>query len=316
MSKKVMTVLGPIDPEALGITYVHEHLFVDMYSPHKNPVYIDNVLDDVDLIVKELEPFQQAGGRTIVEVTNQSLGRDPLALKQIAERTGINVVAATGYYTEVYYTPSVHEKSIEELTETMICDISEGIDDSGVRAGIIGEIGTIGQTISPLEEKVFRAAARAQRATGVALTTHTRLGNLAQEQLDIIEDEGVDLQRVMIGHQDAKWNQPAYLEATLRRGAYVAFDCVGREHWSPTLNVPLPTNADRVQAIRYLIDRGYVTQIVLSSDICKKPHLCQYGGWGYGHLLNEFVPLLEQAAVGREAIQLMLVDNPKRVLSE
>lgn len=316
MSKRVMTVLGAIQPNDLGITHIHEHLIVDMYSLKKNPVYIDNVLDNVDLMVQELAAFTAAGGRTVVEVTNVSLGQDPLALQHIAARSGVHVIAATGYYTEVYYTPDVYTKTVDEMAEGMIRDIQRGINGTGIKAGIIGEIATIGveHTVSPTEEKVFRAAGRAHRATGVAITTHTRLGHLAQEQLDILEDEGVDLSRVIIGHQDGKCHEPAYHEAIARRGAYVAFDCIGLEDYSPTLNLPLPNNHDRVRAIVHLINQGYVSQIVLSSDICKKPHLHHYGGWGFDHLLLTFVPMLLEAGVSQADIHTMLVENPRRVL--
>ena len=314
LPNEAVTVLGPVAPEELGITQMHEHLIVDMYGPLRNPLYRDYVLDDVDLAVDELSAFKEAGGRTVVDVTAMGLGRDPAALKQIAERTGLHVVAATGYYTEAYHSSDVHQKSIDELADIMFRDIQVGMENTGVRAGIIGEIGTIGPAISQGEEKVFRAAARAQLATGAAITTHTRLGELAPEQLDILEDEGVDLHRVIIGHQENKCHDPAYHEAIARRGAYVQFDCVGEEHYSPTLQVELPGNPERIKAIVNLVERGYASQILLSSDICQKPMLCQYGGWGYGYLLTEFVPMMEEAGIGRDTIHTILVDNPKHVL--
>jgi predicted metal-dependent phosphotriesterase family hydrolase len=194
----VMTVTGPVPADELGQVSMHEHLILDM---ELSPRGFAAGFDDVELAIEEIRNLQAAGGRTLVEVTNRGLGRDVRKLRHIAEATGLNIVAATGFYTEPYYPPEVFEQTIPELAELMERELAHGIDDTGIRAGIIGELGTRRRHISPAEERVFRAAARAQRRTGVAVTTHTYWGGeLALAQIRILVDEGVPPDRIIIGH--------------------------------------------------------------------------------------------------------------------
>src|SRR5262249_46159085 len=197
---KVMTVLGPIAPEDLGVTYTHEHLLLDAMNHYPTASY-GFIIDDEDLVVKELGEFVKRGGRTICDVTLDEIGRNPEGLKRIARRAEINVVMGCAFYREFGYPKLVDELTSNQLADYLVREIEVGVRDTAIRPGLIGEIGTGRGHIKPAEERVFRAAAIAQARTGIPITTHTtRWGTLALEQIAMLREYGADLSNVIIGH--------------------------------------------------------------------------------------------------------------------
>lgn len=308
MTVEVMTVLGPIPADKLGITLMHEHLLSNLMQITLNP---DHIICDLRLVIKELGYFQAAGGTTLVDVTNHGLGRNPTALRRIAQETGVHIIMGCGWYRERAYDQEVYQKTTNQIADEMVCDITQGVGDAGVRAGIIGEIGCELHYISPAEERVFRASARAHKRTGVAITTHAVRSPVGLAQLDLLEEEGVDLRRVIVGHCDNAGFEicpdPDYHEAVARRGAYVEFDQIhGKFEWD---------TERRVQWVKQLVDKGYLRQILLSHDVCAKSLLRTYGGNGYGYLLTGFVPRLLEAGLSEEQVHAILVENPRTALA-
>jgi phosphotriesterase-related protein len=300
---RVNTVLGPIRPEELGVTQTHEHIFIDLRFDGTG---VDGVLDDVDLAIDELRRYKDAGGGAVVDVTNKYLGRNAAGLVRVAQETGLHIIASTGYYRAVYYPPHVNELTINKLAEVMVDELTRDIDETGARAGIIGELATQRDFITPPEERVFRAAARAHKKTGAPLSTHTWLETLAQDQLDLFEDEGVDLGHVIVGHM-GDLSHLDHVRAVLARGANVQFDHVGMEHFQ--------RDKQRVENVRQLVGEGFAGRLVLSQDVCYKHLLHWYDGPGYDHLLRQFVPALHAAGVSDADVQTILVDNPRRLLA-
>jgi phosphotriesterase-related protein len=301
VSLDVMTVLGPVPAGELGITLPHEHLI-----NNAAPTDPDAVLDDPALIAAEIERFKTTGGRTIVEVSSGGLGRDPQGLAALAVQTGLTIVMGCGWYHEGQYPPELFAQSIEKIAGGIAAEIECGVADSGIRPGIIGEVGCDGSVVTPAEEKVLRAAGRVQASSGLALTTHAVFSPIGLDQLDLFEAEGADLSRVIIGHCDS-YPHFEYHEEIARRGAYVEFDFVrGVAEWPAELHLKL---------VLHLLDRGYRDRILLSHDICKPHHLAANGGFGYDHLLSTFVPALKEAGAGDDDIRAILIDNPRRVLT-
>lgn len=300
---RVNTVLGPIDASQLGVTLPHEHIFLDLYRVNR---FRERLLNDVDLMTEEVALFRQAGGGTIVDVTPPDLGRRPRELQEVSRRTGVHVIMATGRYREPWFEKELWQRTTADLAAEFVDEIERGVD--GVRPGIIGEIGADGYHISPIEERVHRAAARAQKATGLTITTHTIACPLGLGQLDIFAEEGADLRRVMVGHCDS-YPFLDYHEAVLRRGAYVQFDLVrglpGYEYETRT----------QVRLLCELIKRGFVERLLLSHDICDLQKLRVGGGPGFVYIPTKFVELLRSAGVAEEQIQTILIENPRRALS-
>jgi predicted metal-dependent phosphotriesterase family hydrolase len=295
-----MTVTGPVDAQRLGMTLPHEHLLIDLARITRN---FDHLLHDVSLASEEAERFRLAGGQSVVDLTNRNIGRNPIALRQISERTGLNIVMGCGWYREPYFDPELYEKSTNQIADDIVRDLVKGVADSGIRAGVIGEIGSDDmRPISPAEERSFRAAARAQLRTGVTISTHAAFSRVGLDQLDLLVEEGVDPRRVIIGHAGHK-SDPDYYEAIARRGAWVQFDRIrGTHEWDVARYVGLV-----VEFIR----RGFLHKLLLSHDICMLPHLHAFGGTGYDFIPSEFVPRLRAAGLSEEQIGILLMRNPR-----
>ena len=300
---RIQGVNGPITPSELGFTLMHEHLQIDLYGVFKN---LDVLLNDEALAIAELAPFTATGGRSVVDVTNNGMRRNPEAVRRIAEAAGINVVMGCGWYLQAAYDDSVERTRTNDLAEQMVRDLTEGIDGTNVRAGIIGEIGTDDKYVKPAEERVFRAAARAHKRTGAAVTTHAMGYQVGLDQLDLLEEEGADLRRVVVGHCDHLLDID-YHEAILRRGAYVEYDNIGNP-------ATLPDNR-KVGILVELLRRGYERQLLLSMDACLRSRLHAWGGHGLDYLATAFLPALRRAGVADEQIHTITVENPAQVLT-
>jgi predicted metal-dependent phosphotriesterase family hydrolase len=300
-----MTVRGPIDPSEMGVTLAHDHLLCDSWRIVQDYAFI---LDDEVVAGDELERFGVAGGGTICDPTNVGLGRDATALQRISERTGLHVVMGCGWYRERAYPAYVFEEPAALLTDRLVAELDGGVGDTGIRPGFIGEIGTERFHITPAEERVFRAAARAHRRTGAPIMTHTtHWGELALEQLDLLEEEGVDPAHVIISHlgdrPGVRWLLPV-----AGRGPWLGIDNLGFVDGY----APLEVRADNVAA---LWAEGYGERILLSNDICVLDQLVLYGGPGYANVIENFLPLLRDRGLGDAEIHTMCVANPARAFA-
>ena len=260
MSAMIQTVLGSISPESLGITLAHEHLIHDSSAHRVDPTV---VFDDPVMMVDELTEFRDLGGRAVVELTPIEIGRDVSLLWDISRDSGLHVVAATGFYTEISYPPFVRQGSIEQIANHFVKELTQGIDDTGIRAGVIGEIGTSEGAITDNEKKVFQASAMAQERCGAPIFTHTYWGTLGLEQIALLGELGADLSRVAIGHIDSQLDFD-YHQAIADSGAYLAYDCVGKTHHDPEFGHGFPTDVERADMLIRLIEAGYVEQLLLS----------------------------------------------------
>jgi phosphotriesterase-related protein len=299
----VMTVTGPVAAEELGFTLMHEHLFLNLMTDSWT---LNNLLNDPELAELEVRRFKDAGGVTLVDQTNRGLEQDPLAVKAIAERTGLNVVLGCGWYREPYYQPYLYRAKTDQIAEEIVRDVAEGIDGTGVRAGIIGEIGAHFTWVSPVEERMFRAAARAHKRTGVTITTHSTIKPVGLDQLDILAEEGVDLRRVVIGHAHS-YPHFAYHAEIARRGAYISFDRMGT-----TVPFILQRN---VRMIRQILDAGLIRHLLLSHDVCYRSDYVSYGGSGYDFISTGLPGILREAGVSDEQFHQIMVENPRRALT-
>jgi len=344
LTGKVQTVLGLIAPEDLGITLPHEHLvsdgscwFVDPSEATEkamvhHPVTLDILwwlryhlfqnMDDLLLLdeqeaTEEAVRFRLAGGNSIIELSNIGLGRDPAALARISRATGLNVIMGSGYYLAVSHGPEMDAKTEEEIADEIVRDIMVGVGNSGIRSGIIGEIGC-SWPLTDNERKSLRAAARAQQSTGAALNVHPGQGEeAAMEIVKILGDAGADLTRTIIDHIDRAVRKPENRIELAKTGCYLEYDLFGREGYYPIHHrvIDLPNDAQRTNEIIELINKGYLGQILISQDIWNKTQRCAYGGWGYAHILRDTLPVMRVKGVTEEQIHMIMVENPRRLLS-
>ena len=349
MAGEIMTVAGPIDPDELGQTIMHEHIFIDFtvmddtperwsaagrvrpvgataVGRYNAPLTMDilsavtlgaanrdnRLLTDEQLAIDEVLEFKRRGGGAIVDTTSIGLKRDPLALRRVSEATGLHVVMGGSWYRKGWHTEDLDDRSVESLTEEIVRDVTVGVGDTGIRSGIIGEVGTEGDPLVPNEIKVIQASGRASRITGAPVTLHTSAQRHEQPRiLDLLEDEGADLSRVVVGHSNSLAPDLPFMEELLARGVYIQFDTLGRP---PTVRRAV-NDTDVAHGIVDLINAGYVDRILLSQDVCTKIQLKAYGGTGFSFIQEQFIPYLKQLGVTDEQIQTIMVENPKRVLT-
>lgn len=301
----IMTVRGPITAEQAGPILSHEHVLCDLWPFTKS---YDGILDDHELAIRELQAFARAaGGGTLVDATSSGLGRDPRGLRRISEESGVHIVMGAGWYREEVYPRLIVELGTNELADRIVEELTVGVDGTGIRAGMIGEIGTERKHITPAQERVFRAAGRAHARTNAAILTHTtHFGELAVEQIALLAEERVPPGRIVISHLGDRPGRGDMLLAIARTGVFLSVDNIGYE------GAGYPGDAVRVRNIRTLIDEGHLDQILLGGDVCMKSHLHAYGGKGYDHVHSTFLPLLAAAGVTPEQIHRMTVVNPWR----
>ena len=338
---KAQTVLGPIPAEDLGITLPHEHLlisnprnFVELSTASEKalayqPVSLENlhwvryhygsnldnlVLMDEKVAINEALHYKWCGGNTIVDVTNIGLGRDPLALRRISLATGLNIIMGAGYYVAASHPSDVGRKTVEELAEEIVRDFTVGVGDTGVHAGIIGEIGTTWPLVDN-ERKVLRAAALAQRRTGAPLSIHPgRHASAPFEIIEILRDAGADLSRTVMSHVERTLRDFEDILKLAKTGCYIEYDLFGWEGYYPLAKIDLPNDAQRISEIKELIAEGYLGQILVSQDICAKESLRCFGGRSYCHILERVVPLMRDKGMPEEHIYTIIVGNPRNLL--
>jgi phosphotriesterase-related protein len=311
MTPHVQTVLGPVAPDALGFVLPHEHTRCVLWQIPGRWDYWELTGED-DLILPELAHFRELGGTCLVDVTLAAIGRDPERLRRLATASGLLLVMGCGWYRGAYYPAEalVDRRSVEELADILSAEILEGAGGTGIRPGIIGEIGTDKPWLSAQEERVFRAVGRASRATGLAVMTHAVMSDVGLAQLRVLEDAGADPARVVIGHADS-YPVLDYWLAILERGASIELDFLGmsftpQERGAEPRLIPLLLD---------LLGRGRADRIFLSQDVCHNEQLRHYGGNGYTHLQEVFLPRLRDAGVAETEIRQMTEANPRRLLT-
>ena len=337
------TVLGTVRPEVLGPTMTHEHLLIDfscMFNPPTEaserpkafqPVTMENLgwvrydpfrnldnllLGDEDTAVAEASQFKVAGGGTIVDATTIGIGRDPRALARIARATGLNIVMGAGYYVGATHPDDMDDRTESDLADQIISEVTTGVGDTGVKAGIIGELGC-SWPLADNESKVLRAGARAQRETGAAILIHPGRNQAAPFQiLDVLAEAGADLGRVVMGHLDRTISDEATLLELARKGCYLEYDLFGWEISNyPLAEWDMISDAQRMAFIKRLLDEGYAEKIVTGQDIFGKHRLVKYGGLGYAHVLENIIPRMRAKGFSDDEVDSIIVGNPARVLT-
>jgi predicted metal-dependent phosphotriesterase family hydrolase len=298
----IMTALGPIRPDQFGFALHHEHVIANPIAANDS----DLVLDDPEASLAELELFHAAGGRGLVDMSTADYGRDVQAMAQIATHSPVHLVIATGHHKDLYASRFAGDDSINQIASRNIRELTEGIDGTSIRAGVI-KAGTSLDEVTPVEERVLRAAARTHLATGAPISTHTERGTMALEQVAIFKEEDVDPSRVIIGHMDHRLDEP-YLKSLLDTGAFFSFDQISKAQYG--------SDESRAAMVKTLVDAGYTSQLLLSGDLARKSKLRAYGGEpGWTYLIDHFPLVLMDAGLDAPTVRELFVDNPARALT-
>ena len=240
-----------------------------------------------------------------------------MASREFARATGLNIIAGAGYYVDTTHPGGMDAMTEADIATQIAQEIQTGIGDTGVRAGVIGEIGC-SWPLTSNERKVLRAAARAQQQTGAAVLIHPgRNDSAPREILDVLAEAGGDVGRTIMGHLDRTIFDADTLLELARSGCYLEYDLFGNEasYYPLADSLDMPSDAQRMDYGSRLVAEGYGDKVVISHDIATKHRLVRYGGHGYGHILEHIVPRLRKRGLGAEDVEAILVTNPARVLA-
>jgi phosphotriesterase-related protein len=337
----VMTVLGPVAASVLGPTLMHEHILNDcrcwwrgrdpaFRSPIKDlpvsPQILSRLrndpfanrdncaLDDEPMAIAELGQFVAEGGQTVVDPTCIGIGRDPQALCRIARATGLNIVMGAGFYLQASHPPGFADLSVDDIAARIVAEAQTGVGDTGVRIGLVGEIG-VSADFTDAERKSLRGAALAAAKTGLPLMVHLpgweRLGH---EVLDLVAACGQPLNRVILCHMNPSCGDGAYQRTLARRGPFLEYDMLGMDYWYDDQQVQCPDDETCAAAIAALFCDGHGAQVLLSQDVFLKMMLTAHGGNGYAHVQRHFLPRLRRHGLAVADLEHLMIHNPRQAL--
>ncbi|WP_446890655.1 phosphotriesterase family protein [Aeromonas veronii] len=281
-----------------GYTYCHEHLHIDLSSQKRDE---DCLLDSYASIRDELLALKQYGVLNLIEMTNRFMGRNPHFIENIMQDTGMNILMSTGYYIEGFFPEKLYRMSAREICGEIVHEITVGIDDSVLKASVIGEIGSSENAFTETERKVFEAAAMAHYETGRPISTHLSMSTMAREQVKLFKSYAVAMERVTIGHCDLKNNLDDILWL-IEQGCHVQFDTIGKNSYFP--------DSSRINMLKELASRNLLDRVMLSMDITRKSHLKKNGGLGFCYLVESFIPQLLESGISKTQIEQMLRLTP------
>lgn len=339
-SGKVMTVNGPIPAEELGVTLMHEHVqnncrcwwhrpraperqylatepvSIEMLSELRQDPFVNlhNIaLDDEPLAIEELKHFTAVRGRTVVDPTCRGIGRNPRALQRVSAATGLQIIMGAGYYLASSHPPELTGMSVRDIADEIVREAAVGVDQTGVKIGLIGEIG-VSSDFTAEEEKSLRGAAQAQVRTGLPLMVHLpgwfRLGHRV---LDIIVEEGADPRHTVLCHMNPSHDDFTYQSELAARGAFIEYDMIGMDFFYADQQAQCPSDDQSARGIVRLVEAGFLDRILLSQDVFLKMTLRKYGGNGYAFVIRHFLPRLKRHGLDDAALDAMMRDNPRSV---
>ncbi len=341
---KALTVLGPIDPNDLGMTITHEHLLIELgaaYVPPVNeegerqaeePLALDNlgwvsvnwasskdnlVYQDVETAKREVAHYKNAGGQSLVDATTVGIERDPEALAEISRASDVNIIMGAGFYVGPSHPKDFSDRSVDSVTEEIIRDVQVGVGDTGIRCGIIGEIGCSWPWTDD-EKKSVTAAVAGQRATGAPLLIPPGRDQKAPAEIvNLIDREGGDLSRTIMSHVDIRIHEREILRELATTGIYIEFDTFGlNTPFQPhALELFMPSDSQRITKVKWLIEDGHLERIVLAHDICTKHRQRTYGGHGLDYIPANVTNWMKIQGITQAQINTMLIENPRRVLT-
>lgn len=340
----VITVTGEISGRELGVTLAHEHIFCDTSKDFREPPEwvkafcrdtgisleggvtlrnygllmrepqwsVDNqILSSYEDALEEFALAKRAGVQAVLDPTPIGLGRNPVGLRDLSQALGLHIVTGTGYYRQKFHPPETATLTVEEIEEKMLRELLEGIDGTGVRAGVMGELGMTGGQILPYERKTLIAAGRVNKRTNAPIMIHAEGGlEIRMEALRLLRANGANLEKVHLCHicEAPHWKELA------DTGASLGLDQFGSTFNVDSETVMLPTDVERIRALKRILDAGYGRHVLIGNDICMKMRLHKYGGWGYDHILTNLTPYMHKEGITDEQLHMLHVENPARFL--
>lgn len=323
---KIQTVLGPIDSNQMGFTLPHEHLLCDLsvMAPKPFRFLLGSFKKlDVDKAISEAQLFKQVGGGTIVDTTPSANGMSGenvhLKLAKVSQSTGVNIICGTSYYTDGIWTTEQRNKSVQEIADEYISNIENGYGDTGIKPGIIGEVG-VSWPIAESERKSLKAAAIASKKTGLSISIHSGFNEASPKEIvTLLLDEGVQADKIILGHMVTAFapdRRKDILEfASL--GTFFAFDqfSISKIFFKMIKRPYYWTSEDCVEVIKFLVEEGFGEQILISCDMSTQGMCAYKGGLGYTYIPKTIVSMMREKGMSDEQIKMITVNNPAKAFS-
>ncbi len=314
--KTIKTVYGQINPDELGFTDIHNHLW------KKGGMEVledkDFAIDDIEKSRQELQRYAKAGGKALVDMQPIGLGRGIEELKEIAKDSDVHVIAVTGFHRGKLYDKAhfVNKYSLDQLVEIVTSEVEKGIEvndfcgpftkHSDVLPGLV-KAGSSYYQITPLEEKLMKTVARVNLKTDIPIKTHTHVGTMGVEQANLFISQGVEPSKICIGHLDRNADL-VYHQQVLKTGVYVQYDCVARVKYHPL--------SDTMNLVKALSEQGYENRIMIGGDWGRASYLQAYGGEPGLEFVPKHLPsLMKDYGISDEVIQRIFIENPKEFLA-
>lgn len=315
----IQTTLGPRDANALGKTLIHEHVMVGYpgwFIDNRMPSFVR--AEALDRVVDAFQRLHAYGVKTVVDPCPNDLGRDVEFIAEVAQRSGVTLICATGLYTEAQGIPfALRHHAISEICDILQREIEDGVGTTGIKPGII-KIATGDGAVSDYERKMLTAAAQVAKRTGLPVLSHTENCSCGHEQIDIVTGEGVAPHRLLVGHSCGR-DDHEYQASLALRGAYVGFDRFGIEIFN--------SDENRMKNVKQMIDVGLRDHVMVSHDKVN----CWLGGipgfgnpdqvkqvvpnWTLTHLFERIFPALRAMGVAESDLEHILTENPRRYFS-
>ena len=311
---KVNTVLGPIATEDLGITAMHEHIGFGLPGCDLDTHWWKKPEEAFEVTVEKLRKFRSYGGKTFVDCTGIGNGRDIEYFQVLSRKTGVQIVAVTGFVASDSALPYFKEKSVEYLTNLFVHEITVGIDGTSAKAGAI-KVGVSRDGLNKFDQKIYRAAARAANITGAPIITH--LSKFPEIAIDIFQSEGLSLDRVLMGHADDGHDVNEERDSMLANlGCYVGFDTIGYDSEMDGAPYWSRPRQERVEHFLRFLEKGHLDRAVISADA----NCCALGwpglkGHSVSYLFEDFLPDLRKAGVTEDVFEQLLVHTPAKFLT-
>ena len=306
----VPSVTGPVDTADLGFTYMHEHVIIGTPGLYEGHPHLWKADEFRSRAVRKLSDARERGVRTMVDLTPSDFHRDVRFVRDVAQASGMQIIVATGIYWRTTWYFEGHP--IEDLLALLVHDITQGIQGTEIRAGIL-KAATDAPGVTEANERALRAVARAHRQTGVPISTHTDAQQrMGLKQQEIFRDEGVDLGRVVIGHSGDS-TDTGYLEELINNGSYIGMDRFGLHGGH------LPGYEERVDTVVKMCGKGYANRMVLSHDagcifdFAPEQMLNALPQWNFNTIVSEVVPELRKRGVTQQEIDQMTTGNPRAI---
>jgi len=325
MGKMINTVAGKISVDDMGKTLMHEHLVFGYDGYEADCAGALSREEVVDRTIKIAKKIMSYGVKTVLDATAMDCGRDVELLREVSEKTGLNIICSTGYYNQstgssrYWWNLSLTGDEVKHREELLMTELTKGAAGTNILPGVI-KVATSEGVITDYEQKWLEVAGRVQKATGAVIYTHTQTGTMGEEQVHILIENGANPEKIVVGHMCGN-QDTGYHDRILAKGVSVGFDRLGQDY------LGYPTDEERLKIMKHDVEAGYLNRIVISHDVlgtmwgapwnlseATEDVQKAFRNFYQWYIMDKFIPrMIEKEGYTEEQVNQMFIENPKRI---